>query len=84
MSNKIDFEVKTSSNISHISWVRDTGPTTKGTLTVTFVMGSKYEYYGVPQFMVERLMEAEKDESKSVGKTFFKYIRNGNFKYKKL
>lgn len=32
----IDFDVKSSSNLTHISRKRDIGPTTKGTLKVSF------------------------------------------------
>lgn len=56
----IDFEVKNSSNLTHISWKRDIGPTTKGTLKVSFHNGLKYEYYGVPKSLVDQLYEIEK------------------------
>ena len=41
----IDFDVKSSFNLTHISWKRDIGPTTKGTLKVSFHNGLRYEYY---------------------------------------
>ena len=80
----IDFDVKSSSNLTHISWKRDIGPTTKGILKVSFHNGLKYEYYGVPKSLVDQLYEIEKTNG-SVGSAFHNLIvSNKSIKYHKL
>lgn len=80
----IDFDVKSSSNLNHISWKRDIGPTTKGTLKVSFHNGLRYEYYGIPKSLVDQLYEVEQSNG-SVGSAFHNLIvRNKSIKYRKL
>ena len=80
----IDFDVKSSSNLTHISWKRDIGPTTKGTLKVSFHNGLRYEYYGIPKSLVDQLYEVEQSNG-SVGSAFHNLLfRNKSIKYHKL
>lgn len=80
----IDFEVRNSSNITHISWKKGTGPSTTGTLRVSFHNGLTYEYYGVQKSLVDQLYEIEQSNG-SVGSAFHNLIvRDKTIKYHRL
>jgi hypothetical protein len=63
----MDRQPVSSSHLASIAYNPDSE-----TLEVEFSSGRVYEYYNVPQFMYERLMEAS-----SIGSFFNAEIRNG-------
>lgn len=63
----MDRQPVSSSHLASIGYNSDSE-----TLEVEFSSGRVYEYYNVPQFMYERLMEAS-----SIGAFFNAEIRNG-------
>jgi len=61
-----------STNIKSVEYFED------GTLWISFNAGSAYEYYHVPQNVVDELLQAE-----SAGKYFHTFIRS-IYRYKKI
>ncbi len=69
---EIDFQLVTvaaSSNISEVMYDK-----ARATVRVTFKSGSRYDYYGVSQLIIDEWQKAE-----SSGKFFHKHLRDDAF-----
>ena len=78
----VNISVDNSSLVTGIEWAKSTkGKSTdpKGSLTLTFIKGERYEYVNVPSTVVQEMLLAE-----SIGKYFHTNIKDQYDTYKEI